>query len=146
MENVTKRYRSCVTFFFLYTFPVSVDSPKGRGMEGLSQHKAHALASVSQSGQGPPPSKSPVAPGHLRGSVGWALDSWFQLRSWSHSSRLRAVSTEPHVGTQTHEPQDHDLSWSQMLNWLSHPGAPGNMHFKNHQLPFTHLSLSISAP
>ena len=22
-----------------------------------------------------------------------------------------------------HEPQDHDLSWSQMLNQLSHPGA-----------------------
>ena len=22
------------------------------------------------------------------------------------------------------EPWDHDLSWSQMLNWLNHPGAP----------------------
>ena len=27
-------------------------------------------------------------------------------------------------GAQTHEPWDHDLSWSRMLNWLSHPGAP----------------------
>lgn len=57
-------------FFSLYTFPVSVHSVKGRGMEGLSQHKAHALASVSQSGQGPPPSKSPSTPGRPVGSVG----------------------------------------------------------------------------
>ena len=37
-------------------------------------------------------------------------------------SRLWAVSTEPDVG-QTHEPQGHDLSRSQTLNLLSHPGA-----------------------
>ena len=33
-------------------------------------------------------------------------------------------------GTQTHKPQDHDLSWSWTLNWLSHSGAP-KVHFKN---------------
>ena len=27
-------------------------------------------------------------------------------------------------GARTHEPGDHDLIWSQMLNRLSHPGAP----------------------
>ena len=40
------------------------------------------------------------------------------------SSRLWAVST----GALTHEPQDHALSWSQTLNWLSHPGTP-RQHF-----------------
>ena len=38
-------------------------------------------------------------------------------------SRLRAVSTEPGCGART-QPQDHDLSRSQTLNRLSHPGAP----------------------
>ena len=37
--------------------------------------------------------------------------------------RLGAISTEPH-GAQTHEPRDHDLSQSQILNQRSHPGAP----------------------
>ena len=27
-------------------------------------------------------------------------------------------------GAPTHKPWDHDLNQSQMLNWLSHPGAP----------------------
>ena len=40
-------------------------------------------------------------------------------------SRLRAVSTEPDAGLQTHGLRDHDLSRSWPLNRLSHPGAPG---------------------
>ena len=41
-------------------------------------------------------------------------------------SRLQAVSHQPRAwrGAPTHGPQDHDLSWSQTLNRLSHPGAP----------------------
>ena len=41
-------------------------------------------------------------------------------------SRLQALSCQYRAwcGIWTHEPWDHDLSWSQMLNWLSHPGAP----------------------
>ena len=27
-------------------------------------------------------------------------------------------------GAWTHKPWDHDLSWSQPLNWLNHPGPP----------------------
>ena len=41
-------------------------------------------------------------------------------------SRLQALSCQhraPH-GARTHEPRDHDLSWSRALNWLSHPGTP----------------------
>ena len=40
--------------------------------------------------------------------------------------RLQALSCQ-HIawcGTRTHRPPDHDLSRSQMLNWLSHPGTP----------------------
>ena len=33
-------------------------------------------------------------------------------------------------GVQTHELWDHDLSWSWMLNQLSHPGAPFPQNFK----------------
>ena len=33
-------------------------------------------------------------------------------------------------GTQTCEPWDQDLSWSRLLNWLSHPGAPKTENFK----------------
>ena len=39
-------------------------------------------------------------------------------------SRLQAISTEPNVGLELTELWDHDLSQSQTLNWLSHPGAP----------------------
>ena len=44
-------------------------------------------------------------------------------RNWS---RLQALSCQHRAGcrARTHEPRDHDLSRSQMLNWLSHPGAP----------------------
>ena len=38
----------------------------------------------------------------------WAL-CW-QQRAW--------------CGAQIHKPWGHDLSWCQMLNWLSHPGTP----------------------
>ena len=37
-------------------------------------------------------------------------------------SRLWAVSTEPNVGL---EPMNREImTWSRLLNWLSHPGAP----------------------
>ena len=40
-------------------------------------------------------------------------------------SRLQALSCQPRAwhGARTHGPWDRDLSWSQMLNRLSHPGA-----------------------
>ena len=38
-----------------------------------------------------------------------------QAQSCQHRAQLR---------TQTHEPRDHDLSWSQTPNRLSHPGVP----------------------
>ena len=41
-------------------------------------------------------------------------------------SRLQALSCQDRVQCRawTHEPRDHDLSWSRTLNCLSHPGAP----------------------
>ena len=49
-------------------------------------------------------------------------------REGSHRirSRLQALRCRDRArhGARTHEPWDHDLSWSQMVNWLSHPGAP----------------------
>ena len=44
-------------------------------------------------------------------------------RIWS---RLQALSCWHRAwrGARTQEPWDHDLSWSQMLNQLSHPGVP----------------------
>ena len=39
-------------------------------------------------------------------------------------SRLWAVSTEPNAGLKLTDHGDHDLSQSQTLNQLSHPGAP----------------------
>ena len=46
-------------------------------------------------------------------------------RIWS---RLQALSRQHRAwhGAWTHELRDHDLSWSLMLNRLSHPGAPIN--------------------
>ena len=38
-----------------------------------------------------------------------------QALCWQQRTQCRAW---------THEMWDHDLSWSWMLNWLSHPGAP----------------------
>ena len=42
---------------------------------------------------------------------------WNRLQSLSHQPRARR-------GARTHRPRDRDLSWSWMLNRLSHPGAP----------------------
>ena len=39
-------------------------------------------------------------------------------------SRFRVVSTELDAGARTHRLRDRDLSRSQTLNRLSHPGAP----------------------
>ena len=44
-------------------------------------------------------------------------------RIWSRLQALRHQHRAGH-GAWTHKPCDHDLSWSQMLNWLSQPGAP----------------------
>ena len=41
------------------------------------------------------------------------------LTGWQQRAGCRA---------QTHKPQNRDLSQSQMLNWLSHPGAPTLCH------------------
>ena len=40
--------------------------------------------------------------------------------------RIQALSHQPRArhGARTHGPRDRDLSWSQMLNRLSHPGMP----------------------
>ena len=43
------------------------------------------------------------------------IGSRLQALSCQHRARCRA---------HTHKPWDHDLSRSQMLNWLSHPGTP----------------------
>ena len=55
-------------------------------------------------------------------------------RIWS---RLQTPSCQHRVqhGAQTHQLQDHDLSWSWMLNWLSHPGALGLLYFLSHCCP-----------
>ena len=41
-------------------------------------------------------------------------------------SRLQALSHQHRAQHRawTHELWDHDLSWNQTLNWLSHPGTP----------------------
>ena len=50
-------------------------------------------------------------------------------------SRLQALSSQHRArhGAQTHGLWDHDLSWSRMLNRLSHPGAPEKHCFKLNQ-------------
>ena len=47
-------------------------------------------------------------------------------RIWS---RLQALSCQHRAwsGARTREPWDHDLSWSQTLNRLSHPGTPESL-------------------
>ena len=49
-------------------------------------------------------------------------------RIWS---RLQALSCQHRArcGARTHGLRDHDLSWSQTLNQLNHPGAPDIYHF-----------------
>ena len=62
----------------------------------------------------------------------WAGEGERERDSESEAgSRLWAVTTEPNTGgAWTHKPWDHDLSGSQILNQLSHPGAP-DVYFKN---------------
>ena len=47
-------------------------------------------------------------------------------------SRLQDPSCQHRAwpGARTHEPWDHDLSWSRMLNRLSHPGTLGVSSYK----------------
>ena len=47
-------------------------------------------------------------------------------------SRLQAPSCQHRArhGAGTHDLWDHDLSWSQMLNWLNHPGGPAYVIFE----------------
>ena len=54
------------------------------------------------------------------------------------------LSGEPDLGTwgSTQEPQDHHPSGSQMLNQLSHPGAP---RFKN-EVAFPDCSMYLLSP
>ena len=57
----------------------------------------------------------------------WASPERGRERGWQRiRSSLRALSCQHRAqhGAQTHEQWDHGLSWSQMLNQLSHPGAP----------------------
>ena len=54
-----------------------------------------------------------------------------------------SLSCQPRAqrGARTSEPWDHDLSWSQTLNQLSHPGVPESMLFSAnmsiHTFPWT---------
>ena len=60
-------------------------------------------------------------------------------------SRFQALSCQHRArcGAQTHKPGDHDLGQSQMLNRLSHPGAPGFSSFKFIEV-LGHLGGSVS--
>ena len=56
----------------------------------------------------------------------WTGEGQRERGKHSIRSRLQALSCQHRAwhGTSTHELRNHDLSWRQMLNWLSHPGAP----------------------
>ena len=56
-------------------------------------------------------------------------------------SRLQAPSCQHRArcGAGTHRLRDHDLSWSRLLNWLSHPGAPTRWIFLIKSDSFHHL-------
>ena len=56
--------------------------------------------------------QSELGRGRKRGKQIW---NRFQALSYQHRAQRRS---------RTHEPWDHDLSWSQTLNQLSHPGTP----------------------
>ena len=65
-------------------------------------------------------------------------------------SRLQAPSYQHRArrGARTHEPRDHDLSWSRTPNRLSHPGTPIRLILHTHILrlhinPFLPLSLNL---
>ena len=50
-------------------------------------------------------------------------------RIWSRT-QARSCQHTARRGARTHEPWDHDLSRSQTLNWLSHPGTPMLVNFR----------------
>ena len=65
-------------------------------------------------------------------------------------NRLQALSHQHSAlcGAWTHKWQDHDLSWSRMLNWLSHAGAPEFLIFHKQwqhflQVVMCHLTLFV---
>ena len=75
----------------------------------------------------------------------WAGGGWWQRerggqRIWS---RLQAPSCQhtAQCRARTHEPWDHNLNPSRMLNWLSHPGAPHH-HFLLQSHCFDNLYLN----
>ena len=59
-----------------------------------------------------------------------SLKKFFFVYLWEREKEKenprQALHCQPRAwcGAQTHEPWDHDLSWSWMLNWLSYPDAP----------------------
>ena len=42
-------------------------------------------------------------------------------------------------------PRDHDLSRRQMLNQLSHPGAPASLYFKMNSVFAPHINKSVTS-
>ena len=58
----------------------------------------------------------------------------FYLLIWKKDSRAREYKWWARAEREGEEvgrrPWDHDLSWRQMLNWLSHPGTPGLIFLK----------------
>ena len=60
-------------------------------------------------------------------------ERWRGKESGRHriQSRLQGLNNQHRAwcGAQTHEPWDHDLSWSWTVNKLSHPGVPWLNHF-----------------
>ena len=62
-------------------------------------------------------------------SMSWGWAERGRHRTWSRVQDLSYQHRALH-GAQTHKPWDHDLSWSQMLNRLSHPGIPVERIFK----------------
>ena len=61
-------------------------------------------------------------------------------------NRLQALSCQHRAwcGAQTHKPWDHDLSQSQMLNRLSHPGALRFISSFPHLMPFISFPFPIA--
>ena len=51
-------------------------------------------------------------------------------------SRLRAVSIKPDAGLELNKPRDPDLSRSQTLNGLNHPGAPEEKNLLNYSCQY----------
>ena len=75
-----------------------------------------------------------------RQSASWGRAERQGDTEFKAGSRLWAVSTEPWCRAEIHEPWDHDLSWSQMSSWLSHPRHPNFKSFLKHA-PYYYLRL-----